>query len=183
MPSAAGARCAAWATGVALLLRSRAGVCGVCGLHGVLQRTLLRPSFCFCGVWSTYMAVSWRRHSGVCRQRLSWVLASVAVVASLAAVVRCLTCTTMEVGLVMPAVFFHCVVMMRVKNYPSWDNIDGAIGIISFLKAMSSPDAEYAVDREFPNSRSSPAAPFSSFLSPLHFSGGGTHGRAWPSRA
>ena len=156
---------------------------GACGCHGVLQQTLLRPNFCFCGVWSTYTAVSWRRHGGVCRQRLVWALSSVFVVASLAAAVRWLTSTTMEVGLVMPAVSFHCVVMMRVKNYPSWDNIDGAIGIISFLKAMSSPDAEYAVDREFPNSRSSPAAPFSSFLSPLHFSGGGAHGRARPSRA
>ena len=61
------------------------GMGGACGCHGVLQQTLLRPNFCFCGVWSTYTAVSWRRHGGVCRQRLARPYASVAVVASLAA--------------------------------------------------------------------------------------------------
>jgi len=46
---------------------------------------------------------------------------------------------------------------MRVKTYPSWDGIDGAIGVISFLKAMSSISSSGLTDvrgheRRFPMS-------------------------------
>jgi hypothetical protein len=86
------------------------------------------------------------------------------MVASLAALACCDTSITMVVGLMAPVSFTP----MRVKTQPSWDGVDGAFGVMSFLKVTSGISTMDIGSCLVPTARTSASLPDEAGENPSH---------------